>query len=387
MKILADENIPHVKELFSEFAEIATCDGRDICSEKIKDVDVLLVRSVTKVDKRLLENSPVRFVGTATIGIDHLDTKWLKQQNIHFTNAKGCNSIAVAEYVLSGLFVIADQFQIDLRKSKVGIIGAGNVGTAVSTRLKVMGIPYCLYDPPLEKTADPRKKASEDELMECEFITSHVPLTTSVDSKWPTENMINAKFFDKMKNLRYFINTARGNIIEPGALKSWLDSSDKYQCIIDVWRNEPFIDCELLKKCFLCTPHIAGHTREGKTRGALMLFHAFCQYFEFEDTLEDELFLNRDLPKDIISLEQEQSFMQALSSATWKVYDIRDDDKALRAGLNKDITKHFDRLRKGYKVRREFSAHSLDPLTTPDGSRRTLKELGFRISGDQESLS
>jgi len=391
MKILTDENIPYVKELFSGFAEIVSCDGRKICSEKLTDVDVLFVRSITKVDKTLLENTTVRFVGTATIGLDHIDTEWLSQQGIPFRNAPGCNSIAVAEYVLSGLFVLAKNYKIDLRKSKVGIIGAGNVGTAVSNKFEILGIPYGLYDPPLEEKGDPRTMLTEDELADCEFITCHVPLTTLKESQWPTEGMINAEFFNKMKNMHYLINTARGNIIDVQALKDWLDKGisgqDEHQSIIDVWNNEPFIDCELLKKCIISTPHIAGHTREGKTRGTLMLYHAFCKYFELEDTLDDDTFLTRDLPKDIIHLEQKQTYMQALAAAVWRVYDIRDDDKALRAGLNKDMTAHFDRLRKGYKERREFTAHRLDPVSLPDGSRRTLTELGFRTTDNQESRS
>jgi erythronate-4-phosphate dehydrogenase len=387
MKILADENIPHIKELFSKFADINTCDGRNISADKLVDVDILFVRSVTKVNQQLLENSPVKFVGTATIGLDHLDTVWLKKNNISYTNAKGCNSIAVAEYVLSGLFVCAEKFQLDLRKSKIGIIGAGNVGTAISNRLDVMGIPYCLYDPPLKSAGDSRALVDEQELADCEFITAHVPLTTSSESQWPTENMINTAFLKSMKKMRYFINTARGNIVETQALKTWLDSNVDNQCIIDVWRDEPNIDCELLEKCFLATPHIAGHTREGKTRGILMLYHVFCKHFDIEDTLEDESFLNKDLPKDFITLKEGQSFLQALSSAIWQAYDVRDDDKALRAGLSKNITKHFDRLRKGYKIRREFSAHCLCPVSTPDGSRRTLEDLGFRTPNSQESLS
>ncbi|PCJ48252.1 MAG: erythronate-4-phosphate dehydrogenase [Gammaproteobacteria bacterium] len=387
MKILADENIPHIKELFSELAEIVTCDGRKISPDKLADVDVLLVRSVTRVNQQLLENSAVKFVGTATIGLDHLDLNWLKKNNIAYANAKQCNSIAVAEYVLSGLFVFADTFNIDLRKSKIGIIGGGSVGSALAERLEVMGIPHCISDPLLQKSGDKRDLVCEQALADCEFITAHVPLTTKHESDWPTEGMINGDFFKSMKSMRYFINTARGNIIEPSALKTWLSSSKENQCIIDVWRDEPNIDCELLEKCFLATPHIAGHTREGKTRGTLMLFHAFCKQFELEDNLLDEDYLKKDLPKDLIKLKQEQTFLQALSSAIWQVYDIRDDDKALRAGLSKDITKHFDRLRKGYKIRREFSAHCLCPLSTPDGSRRTLRELGFRSADPQESLS
>ncbi|MCP3674485.1 MAG: 4-phosphoerythronate dehydrogenase, partial [Gammaproteobacteria bacterium] len=141
MKILADENIPHVKELFSEFAKIVTCEGRSITSDILADVDVLLVRSITKVNNELLDGTAVRFVGTATIGIDHIDTNYLKEQNITYTNAPGCNSIAVAEYILSGLLVVAEKYDIDLRTTKVGIVGAGNVGTAVSERLDIIGIP------------------------------------------------------------------------------------------------------------------------------------------------------------------------------------------------------------------------------------------------------
>ena len=388
MKILADENIPHIKELFSKFAEITTCDGRKITGDKLTDVDVLLVRSVTKVNQALLENSSVKFVGTATIGLDHIDTKYLHSKGIAFTNAKGCNSISVAEYVLSGLLVYADKFQLDLRNSRVGIIGAGNVGKAVAERLEVMGVAYCMHDPVLKKGNKRRTDlVEESELANCDIITVHVPLTKPSESKWPTENMIDSDFFSRMKSLRCFINTARGNILVSESLKDWLDSSDEHQCIIDVWRDEPNIDGETLNKCFLGTPHIAGHTREGKTRGTLMLYHAFCKLFEIEDTLEDDLFLKRDLPKDHINVKHELSFIQCLSSAIWQVYDIRHDDKALRAGLNKDITRHFDRLRKGYKVRREFSAHCLCPHSTPDGSRRTLLELGFRDPDDQESLS
>ena len=391
MKILADENIPYVKELFSELAEIVTSDGRKITAEKLVDVDILFVRSVTKVDKELLENSSVRFVGTATIGVDHLDTDWLDLNNIVYANAPGCNSIAVAEYVLSGLLVVANKFNIDLRTSKVGIIGAGNVGTAVSKRLDIMGIPYGLYDPPLQALGDPREMMSESELAECGIITVHVPLTTTNESEWPTKNMVDSEFFSKMKNLNYFINTSRGDVADTQSLKDWLAAStggkNEHQAILDVWQNEPSIDCQLLEKCFLCSPHIAGHTREGKTRGTLMLYHALCQHLGIEDNLDDRSFLNRDLPKDIIRLEHEQSFMQAMESAIWKVDDTRDDDKALRAGLSKNMPKHFDRLRKGYKVRREFTAHRVDPVSIPDGCRRTLTELGFITSNNQEPPS
>ena len=160
------------------------------------------------------------------------------ENNIYYVNAPGCNSIAVAEYVLSGLFVIANEYQIDLRKTKVAIIGAGNVGTAVSQRLEVMGIPYGLYDPPLQERGDSRQMMSEDELENCEFMSLHVPLTKSEDSQWPTDEMVNDAFFARMKNLRYLINTSRGNVVSTQSLKDWLEQSPNHQCIIDVWQNE-----------------------------------------------------------------------------------------------------------------------------------------------------
>jgi len=380
MKILADENIPYVKELFSQYAEIITSDGRAITTEKLNGVDVLLVRSVTHVDGKLLQGADVKFVGTATIGTDHLDLHYLEDNNIAYINAPGCNSIAVAEYILSGLFVIAETSNIDLRKTKVGVVGAGNVGTAVSERLEVMGIPYCLYDPPLSEKGDERELGTLEDLKDCKFISFHVPLTHQEDSHWPTNLMVNSDFLNSLPKLKYLLNTSRGNVVDTQSIKAWLDESAEHQCILDVWQNEPNIDIELLNKTFLATPHIAGHSREGKTRGTLMLFHAFCKHFEIEDSLEDDEYLLQDLPKDMIQLQHGQSFMQALASAVWKVYDIRHDDKALRAGLKKDIVKHFDRLRKGYKIRREFTAYRLDEKTLPDGSRRTLLNLGFKKS-------
>jgi len=380
MKILADENIPHVKELFSGFGEIITCDGRKISPDKLLDVDVLLVRSVTKVNKTLLEHSAVRFVGTTTIGLDHLDTDWLKQQGIAYKNAPGCNSIAVAEYILSGLLALADEFKIDLRNTKVAIIGAGNVGTAVAKRLDILSIPFGLFDPPLAQQGDKRKMLSEKELLKCEIVSLHVPLTNSDESQWPTEGMVDKQFFNKMKHMKYLINSSRGHVIDGPSLKNWLHANNQNQAIIDVWENEPYIDRELVEKCFLSTPHIAGHTSEGKTRGTLTIFHAFCKHFGYEDSINDDTYLRVKLPKDIIHLQRNQNFMQALSSAIWSVYNIRHDDKALRGGLTKDITKHFDRLRKGYKERREFSTHRLDAKSLPDGSRRTLTKLGFRTS-------
>jgi len=378
MKILADENIPEAKSLFSKHGKVSTFEGRDLDAKRLEDVDALLVRSITPITQQLLKDSNVKFVGTATIGTDHVDMDWLKQQGINFSNAPGCNAIAVAEYVLSGLFVISTKYNLDLRTVKVGIIGAGNVGSALATRLGILGIPYGIYDPPLADAGDSRTMMTEEELSDCDILSFHVPLTNSEQSNWPTKQLVNLDYLSKMSALKYLFNTCRGAVFKTDDIKSWLAENNERQCIIDVWENEPNIDTELLQKCLLGTPHIAGHSYEGKVRGTIMLYQAFCKCFDLDCQWDRDKIFGKNLPKDVIQLQQDLNFMQATSSAIWKVYNITDDDKALRAGMKRDLTSHFDRLRKGYKVRRECTAHRLDELTVPDGSLRTLKQLGFK---------
>jgi len=379
MKILVDEIIPKTKALFSPHGQVKTFSGRDISPADLTDIDTLLVRSVTPVNAELLASSPVKFVGTSTIGTDHIDLKYLKDNNIGFASAPGCNAIAVAEYILSGLFVISKEYNVDLRTIKVGIVGAGNVGSALATRLGIVGIPYGLYDPPLHEIGDHREMITEDELAECDILSIHVPLTNAEQSKYPTLQMVNRDFLERMKACRYIFNTSRGAVVSSNDLCAWLKASNERQAIIDVWENEPDIDQQFLKETLISTPHIAGHTYEGKVRGCLMLYLAFCQHFQLQADFDKEALLTENSPKDMIQLQQDLNYMQAMSAAIWNVYDIRDDDKALRAGINRDMSSHFDRLRRGYKMRRECSAHRLDELSAPDGALKTLKQLGFKV--------
>lgn len=379
MKILADENIPMARELFSDHGSVKTFQGRDLSAEDLRDVDVLLIRSITQVNEALLTGTTVKFVGTATIGMDHIDKIWLEKQGIGFTNAPGCNAIAVAEYVLSGLFYISTQFNVDLRTCKVGIIGAGNVGSALAHRLDILGIPTVLNDPPLAEFDKDRTYVDYDELSTCNIISCHVPLTTSEDSQWPTKHMINKSFLSKMTQLQYFINTARGGVVNTPDLRNWLHENPDCEAILDVWENEPDIDSDLLEASLIATPHIAGHSYEGKVRGTAMLYQEFCRYFDLTSNLDSDQLLNDYQPKDRIQLKQDLNYMDAMSSAMWKVYDISHDDKALRAGLNKDMKTHFDRLRRGHKIRRECTAHRIDEVSAPDGALKTLKQLGFKV--------
>lgn len=380
MKILADENIPKARELFAVHGSVKTFQGRDLSPEEVSDADVLLVRSITDVNQQLLANSTVKFVGTATIGTDHIDLDWLEANDVGFANAPGCNAIAVAEYVLSGLFYLSTEFYLDLRHSKVGIIGAGNVGSALAHRLDILSIPYVLYDPPLAGVDTTRKYVGLDELASCNILSCHVPLTIPGQSEWPTKHMINDSFLSQMTQLEYFFNTSRGSVVKTDDLLSWINNNPECHAINDVWENEPNISADLLEASLIGTPHIAGHSYEGKVRGTIMLYKAFCKYFALECDIDEEALLTDKQPKDVIKLQTELSYMAAMSQAMWKVYDLRDDDKALRAGLTKDMTAHYDRLRRGYKIRRECTAHRIDEVSAPDGALKTLKQLGFKVA-------
>ena len=382
MKLLADENIPFVKELFSEFAEIELAEGRGISKEDLADIDLLIVRSVTDVDASLIDGTPVKFVGTATIGMDHLDRAYLDGHSIPYVNAPGCNAIAVAEYIMSSLFILAKEQKVDLRHTKVGIVGAGHVGTALGNRLEQLAIPYGYYDPPLERTDTEREYMSYDELKVCDVISLHVPLTTELESKFPTLNMADDEFFKDMSDLKLLINTSRGKVVCSDSLKHWLKESDDHQVILDVWDSEPNIDIELVEQAYIATPHIAGHSFDGKVRGVFSIYQALAAFLEVEPKQDIETYLKKNRPKDIIHVEQGLSFMKALSSVILKVYNVRDDDKALRAGLERDIAQHFDRLRKGYKNRRECSVYRLDPMSLPAGARTALTNIGLRLTDE-----
>ncbi len=379
MNILSDENIPKVRELFSAHGTVKTFQGRDLTAEDLQDIDVLLVRSVTSVNESLLAGSDVKFVGTATIGMDHLDKSWLEKQGIGYANAPGCNAIAVAEYVLSGLFLISTRFNLDLRTCKVGIIGAGNVGSALALRLEILGIPTVLNDPPLAAYDRDRNYVDYEELATCNILSCHVPLTTANESQWPTHHMVDKSFLSRMTQLQYFINTARGGIVNTPELLQWLRENPDCEAINDVWENEPNISAELLEASLIGTPHIAGHSYEGKLRGTAMLYQAFCRHFDLPIELDNDEFMGDNQATDTIKLEDDLNYMEAMSSALWKVYDISHDDKALRAGLDKDMESHFDRLRRGHKIRRECSAHRIDEVSAPDGALKTLKQLGFKV--------
>jgi erythronate-4-phosphate dehydrogenase len=385
MRIVADGNIPFVAKCFSSLGEVKAVEGRQITPEAVRDADILLVRSVTKVNANLLAGSKVRFVGTATIGFDHIDVGFLRENNIGFASAPGSNANSAAEYVVVSLLEIGQRYDIDLEDRSIGIIGAGNVGGRVAKKAAALGMKVYLNDPPLQRqTGDPKYLAIE-ELFGCDFITLHTPLTFEGIDK--TFHLADEKFFKSLKERCVFFNTSRGGVVDSTALKAAIRSGRLRALVLDVWENEPNIDTELLRMVDIGTPHIAGYSLDGKVVGMIMIYKTACEYFGLEARYDIEDFLPEPTVRQLRINPKSGTEQDVLAGAVQKVYDIRKDDARLRWILERPAEKRgefFDGLRKNYPVRREFG-NTLIVLEEPCKTvAEKLTGIGFREARSQK---
>lgn len=389
MKIIADQQIPKVAQAFSEFAEVTLCNGREITTEKIHDADVLLVRSITAVNADLLEGCQVKFVASATSGLDHIDLDYLHEYNIGFAHARGSNARSVAEYVLSSLFVLADQDNFKFKDKIVGVIGCGEVGSRVVELLETLGVKTIMNDPPLKdalgKDAHGKNESGDgqyreiEEIFSADIITLHVPLTS--DGPYPTQNLLDMEFLSQLNDDVILINTARGGVINEAALKNHLESHEDMKVVLDVWEDEPDIDIDLLTQSDIGTPHIAGYSADGKIHAIEMIFASICEFFKLDYTWNPVL----DLPAANsleLPLGSELDDQDAIQMAILASYDVRSDSASLRQLPELSIeqqAQYFDELRKNYPVRREFPA---TVFRLPDSRKKLagkLQQLGFNV--------
>lgn len=377
MKIFVDENIPYARDFFQNFGSVVTFSGRDVTAEQIKSADVLLVRSITKVDAALLSlNSRIQFVGTATIGTDHIDLKYLAERNINFSSAPGCNKISVAEYVLSSLLVLAETQQFNLINKSVGIVGAGNTGTAVYEVLTGLGVTCKLYDPPLEDAGDSRQFCTFDEILSSDIISLHVPKISQ--GKHQTIHLFNHVVLEKLSKQQILVNACRGEIIDNEALLSLAKQNDMPTIVLDVWENEPNVNVELLPFVSLATPHIAGYSLDGKIRGTEMLYQALCQHLSVAPKLTNSEFVPSPNFSDL-TVEQVIT-PELIKSLVHLIYDVRRDDALFRKCVNDE--KGFDNMRKNYPERRELSTLTLNikQLAKPISRSFDLQKVGFIVN-------
>ena len=378
MKIIADKNIPFAGEAFSRLGEVRLLPGRRIDRDAVKDADALLVRTVTRVDESLLGGTAVKFAGTATIGCDHVDLDYLRKNSIGFSYAPGSNANSVAEYILSALFTLSKRFGFNLSDKTAGIIGCGNVGDRVCKKLKILGVRTLVNDPPLyEITGDKKYIPLEILLKEADIITVHTPLTGG--GKYPTRGLCGESFFEAAGKAPIFINSSRGAVCDSAALLSALESGAASHAVLDVWENEPGIDLNLLKKCALGTPHIAGYSLDGKANATMMLFKAVCRHFNLEEKWEPE---NMPPPSNpLIETELGLGEEKTVGEAVLKAYNIAEDDLELRKIFevkDEEKAEYFDSLRNNYPVRREFSSFTVKAPDDGGNCLQKLQKLGFK---------
>lgn len=374
MKIIADDKIPFLKGVLEPFANVIYLPPSQISSEAVKDADALLIRTRTKCNADLLEKSSVKFIATATIGYDHIDTDYCERKGIIWVNAPGCNSSSVQQYVASALVTLAKQKKFSLETKTIGIVGIGNVGSKVDRIAKIFGMRTLLNDPPRERKEGKKDFVSLDELIDkSDIISLHVPLNTNGIDR--TFHLANKSFFEKFREEKIFINTSRGEVADTIALKQAIKENKISACVLDVWENEPQIDEELLNLTDIATPHIAGYSVEGKANGTAACVNALCEYFE--------LGLGNWYPKNLPSPNKEEDVrlncsMKPASEVFYEcviaTYNILDDDHKLRNTIDE-----FEKLRADYPVRREFNYYNVHLKNANELLKKAIRELGFNI--------
>ena len=377
MKILADENIPNVVQSFSGLGEVQTASGREINAEMLAGVDVLLTRSITKIDEQLLAGSQVKFVGSATTGTDHVDKSYLDHVGIYFTHAHGANARSVTEYVLAVLAQLRLARQIDFFEKTVGVIGLGKVGGGLYNALSDIGVNCIGFDPLIPQDAY-TNMVGLNEVLQADIICVHTPLTQ--EGSHPTVHLLAEEQLAKLKPDAILINAGRGEVVDNNALLQNYDTNPSFIAVLDVWENEPKISQNLLAKIEIATPHIAGYSFDGKIRATQILKSAFCEFFNLDIPADNSV----ELSDMEIELDTSGDAKDVVCHAILAAYPVMKDDADLRKvqGVGeKDCAQNFDALRKNYWQRREFSQHRISLANDcPGATRRMLAAAGFTLT-------
>lgn len=371
MKIVVDENMPHAVELFAEFGEVVALPGRQMQARDLQDADVLLVRSVTRVNADLLANSPrLSFVGTATIGTDHVDKALLASRHIPFYSAPGCNKYSVGDYVLSTLLVLAERDELDLSAMTLAVIGAGNTGECVAAKAEALGMGVLRCDPPRARDNPAGGFVDYQTALEADIVSFHVPITR--EGPDATFHLLDEQVIAARPAGQILINTSRGEVWDNRALLARQQGDRPLRLVMDVWENEPEPLAELVPYTEIATPHIAGYSLEGKARGTWMLYEALCQQLGRQPRQA----LTRLLPApDVGAVVPGRAADQALiKQLVHLIYDVRRDDARFRNRVG--VPGSFDGQRKHYPERRELSSLQIGGAF----AREPLGALGFTLS-------
>lgn len=375
MYLIADENLPFTQAFFGEGVKLTRLPSNAITAADVKDADGLLVRSVTQVNQQLLQGSRVKFVGTATIGVDHIDQAWLESEGIQFASAPGCNANSVVDYVISSLLWLAAEQDFSLSDKTIAIVGVGQVGGRLATRLKNYGCKVLLNDPPKAAKGEEGFLSLTEVLKTADIVCLHTPLTSKGD--YPTRHLISVNELALLKG-KVLLNAGRGGVINQRALKNQINKKTAPLLLLDVFEGEPALDYELIKQCLLATPHIAGYSLEGKSRGTEMLYQAWCQHLGVEPKVKLEDLLPT-VPVALLELSASCEPEEACRRAAQLCYQPLNDSWRLLQALkaNTATPEVYQELRKNYPIRREFSSLKIKVASQEQAS--ALIALGFDL--------
>ncbi|MDO9153514.1 MAG: 4-phosphoerythronate dehydrogenase PdxB [Paludibacter sp.] len=373
MKIIIDDKIPYIRGAFESVAEVIYLTGSKTTSEIVKDADAIITRTRTICNEKLLAGSSVKYIASATIGYDHIDTDYCDAAGIRWTNAPGCNSKSVEQYIASTLMVLAEKKGWNLKEKCIGVVGVGNVGSKVARICEIFGMKVLLNDPPRERIESSEKFISLQTIMkEADIITLHVPLNLKGEDT--TYHLGNEAFFNNLKRKPVLINSCRGEVIETNAVIAALQTGKISDFVCDCWENEPEVDLKLLKMTEIATPHIAGYSKDGKAKGTLMSVQAISEFFGLG--LRNWQPSGIELPTfPIIEINGDGLTEQdIIAEAILHTYDIRNDDCDFR-----DNPVLFEQLRGDYPTRREFPAFTVKTEHVEKITVEKLKQFGFNI--------
>lgn len=373
MKIIIDDKIPYIRGAFEAVAEVIYLPGSKTTATIVRDADAIITRTRTICNEKLLAGSTVKFIATATIGYDHIDTDYCDRVGIKWTNAPGCNSRSVEQYIASALMVLAEEKRLNLNELTIGVVGVGNVGSKVARVCGLLGMKVLLNDPPRERIEGSAQFVSMEQIKsEADIITLHVPLNIKGDDA--TYHLADDSFFKSLKKKPVLINSCRGEVVRTESVKLALIKGEIADFVCDCWENEPDIDLELLEMTRLATPHIAGYSKDGKATGTLMSVQAVSNFFNLGlDNWRPE---GIELPAHpVIQIDGKGlTEQQIISKAILHTYDIRNDDALFRSK-----PADFEKQRGDYPTRREFPAYTIEATSVSQETMQKLKKMGFNL--------
>ena len=373
MRVVADDKIPFLKGVLeSEGIEVTYLAGAKTTADDVRYADALITRTRTKCNETLLENSNVKFIATATIGFDHINTDYVEKKGIAWTNAPGCNSSSVAQYITSLLLNLAVKHNFALADKVLGVVGVGYVGKKVAAVGKALGMQVLLNDPPRARAEQSNEFVSLDDIAEkADIITIHVPLEYEGQDR--TFHLADEKFFKKLSGRQFLINASRGEVVDNAVFREQLKKGSLAGGTLDVWENEPEIDLELLNLLDYATPHIAGYSTDGKANGTSMSINALAKFFNLNERLQSWYPDNVPTPeKTLIECPETGSLEEKLLAVVSQSYNIAADTAALR-----NAPQDFEKLRGNYPIRREFGTFTV--VNADEECKNILKNLGFNL--------